>query len=86
MHAAVYVLNRIFKKWIEKIPPLGGKIATWIIVVLMACDAIISAGAMGRYTERQEGIEAANNIEKFFDANYNDELVEQVWPNMKITE
>lgn len=76
----------VINKWIEKIPPLGGKIATWLIVVLMACNAIISAGAMGRYTERQEGVEATNTIQKFFDSNYSDELVEKVWPNMKITE
>lgn len=73
-------------KWIEKIPPLGGKIATWVIVVLMACDAIISAGAMERYTERREDIQATNPIQKFLDINYDDELVETVWPNMKITE
>ena len=73
-------------KWIEKIPPLGGKIATWVIVVLMACDAIISAGAMERYTERREDIQATNPIQKFLDINYDDELVETIWPNMKITE
>ena len=40
--------------WIEKLPPLGAKIATWAVVVLMSCDAVISAGAMVRYVERQD--------------------------------
>lgn len=87
--AAVIWVKMVYpalNKWIEKIPPLGGKIATWVIVVLMVCDAVISAGAMGRYTERQDGIEATNSIQKFFDVNYDDELVETVYPNMKITD
>ena len=40
--------------WIEKLPPLGAKIATWAVIVLMSCDAVISAGAMVRYVERQD--------------------------------
>jgi len=41
--------------------------------------------AMLRYTERQEGVVAENTIEEFLDANYEDELIEKVWPNMVIT-
>ena len=40
--------------WIEKLPPLGAKIATWAVIVLMSCAAVISAGAMVRYVERQD--------------------------------
>ena len=74
----------VISKWIEKFPPLGGKVATWIVVVLMSCNAIISAGAMLRYTERKDGVEATNSIQSFFDANYSDSLVEWTWPTMKI--
>ena len=38
----------------RKLPPLGAKIATWAVIVLMSCDAVISAGAMVRYVERQD--------------------------------
>ncbi len=70
--------------WIEKIPPLAGKIITWVLLVLMACDALISAMAMLRYTERAAGIEAENVVEVFLDEQYDDELIEAVWPNMVI--
>ena len=71
---------------IEKIPPLAGKIVTWFLVAFMVCNALISAMAMLRYTERQEGIVAENVIEEFLDVTYQDELIEKVWPNMVITE
>ena len=73
-------------KAIEKIPPLKGKIITWILVAFMVCNALISAMAMIRYPERQAGIEADNVIEEYLDANYKDALIEKVWPNMVITE
>uniref|UniRef100_UPI004056EFD6 putative ABC transporter permease n=1 Tax=Agathobacter sp. TaxID=2021311 RepID=UPI004056EFD6 len=71
---------------IEKLPALQGKIITWILIVFMVCNALISAMAMVRYTQRQEGIAADNVIEAFIDANYEDSLIEKVWPNMVITD
>lgn len=71
---------------IEKLPALQGKVITWILIVFMICNALISAMAMIRYTQRQEGIAAANVIETFLDVNYEDALIEKVWPNMVITE
>ncbi len=71
---------------IEKLPALQGKIITWILIVFMVCNALISAMAMVRYTQRQEGIEADNLIEAFIDTIYEDSLIEKVWPNMVITE
>ena len=71
---------------IEKIPPLPGKIVTWLLIVFMICNSIISAMAMVRYTKRQEGVAAENVVEEFLDVTYQDELIEKVWPNMVITE
>lgn len=70
--------------WIEKMPPLGAKVATWAVIVIMVCDALLSAAVMVRYVDRNAGKEAGNVIETFLDAHYSDELVEKVWPNMKI--
>ncbi len=69
---------------IEKSHPVTGKIATWIVVVFMCCNALISATAMLRYLERREMQPAENAMEKFLDEHYDDELIEFVWPNMKI--
>ncbi|MBQ2901328.1 MAG: putative ABC transporter permease [Agathobacter sp.] len=71
--------------FIEKLPALQGKVITWVLVVFMICNAFISAMAMVRYTQRQEGVEAENAMEIFLDANYEDALIEKVWPNMVIT-
>lgn len=70
-------------RWIEKIPPVTGKILTWVCVVLMLCDILISAMAMIRYVERKEGIPAANQVERFVDSQYPDEMIEWVWPNLE---
>lgn len=69
---------------IEKIPPVTGKILTWVCVALMACDILISALAMIRYVERSEGIEAGNRVEAFIDQQYPDEMIEWTWPNLVI--
>lgn len=71
-------------RWIEKIPPLAGKIVTWIAVTLMVCDLAVSGLAMVRYVERSEGIQAENTIEEFLDYQYPDGLVEFIWPNLRI--
>ena len=71
--------------FIEKLPALQGKVITWVLVAFMICNALISAMAMVRYTQRQEGIEAQNTMEIFLDTNYEDALIEKVWPNMVIT-
>lgn len=67
---------------IEKLPVLQGKIITWVLIIFMICNALLSAMAMVRYTERMDGIEASNTVEKFLDATYEDEMIEKVWPNM----
>lgn len=71
-------------RWIEKIPPVTGKILTWVCVALMACDILISALAMIRYVERAEGLPADNKVEEFVDQQYPDELIEWTWPNLEI--
>lgn len=70
---------------IEKIPDLQGRVITWILIVFMICNTLISAMAMVRYVKRQDGIEARNAVEVFLDLNYEDEIIEKVWPNMVIT-
>ena len=70
--------------WIERIPPVTGKILTWICVALMACDIVISAMAMIRYVERSQGITARNAVDQFVDYQYPDSFIEWIWPNLRI--
>lgn len=69
---------------IEKIPPVTGKVVTWVCVALMACDIVISAMAMIRYVERTEGLPAGNAVEEFVDYHYPDSFIEWIWPNLRI--
>ena len=69
---------------IEKLPALQGKIITWVLIVFMICNALLSAMALVRYTQRQEGVAASNTVEEFLDVTYEDAIIEKVWPNMVI--
>ena len=69
---------------IERIPPMTGKIVTWICMVLMACNLAISGLALLRYVERRDGIPARNVVEEYVDYQCPDEYVELIWPNMRL--
>ena len=73
-------------KGIEKLPPLLGKIATWIIVFFMVCNGLLTSAAMLRYTDRQTNPQPDNVIAQFLDTRYDDEYMEKRWPNMLVTE
>ena len=60
-----------------------GTVLTWAAVVLLCADMIISAAAMVRYLNRQDGRLPQNSIEEFMDSQYPDSLIEWTWPNMK---
>ena len=48
--------------FIEKWPPVLGTVLTWAAVVLLCADMIISAAAMVRYLNRQDGRLPQNSI------------------------
>ena len=81
----VKILYPPMDKGIEKLPPLLGKILTWVIVFVMLCNGLLTSLAMGRYTARQTQPDPSNIIEEFFDVRYDDDWMEARWPNMKIT-
>lgn len=67
---------------IEKLPALQGKVITWVLIAFMICNALLSAMALVRYSERKDGIAASNTVEEFLDATYEDAYIEKIWPNM----
>lgn len=69
---------------IEKIPPVAGKIITWIMVVFMACNALLSGVAVLRYVDRRSGVVADSAMDVFLDVHYDDDLIETIYPNMRI--
>lgn len=71
---------------IEKVPPLAGQVATWVVMVVMVCNVLLTGAAMLRYTVRQEQPEENNMLEILLDENYDDRRMEARWPNMIVTE
>ncbi|MCC8136754.1 MAG: putative ABC transporter permease [Clostridiales bacterium] len=85
--AAVIWLKMIYPRLsdlIEKIPMCAGKIITWILVVLMTIDMGISAMALIRYSDRQNGVEASSQIERILDEHFTDARMEKIYPKAKI--
>ena len=67
---------------IEKLPALAGKTVTWVLVVLMVCNALLTGAAMLRYRTRAVSPEPANILDQFLDSQYGDSYMESHWPNM----
>ena len=73
-------------KWIEKIPKKAGAILSWLFLAFMAVNIVLSAMALGRYSDRYAGKPAENSVESFLDSHYPDERMERVYPNAIIKE
>ncbi|QQO09552.1 putative ABC transporter permease [Breznakiella homolactica] len=77
-----FVLPR-FLKLINRIARKQNRFVTWILVVFIIFDMAISAVAVYRWGERQDGIEAKNRLELFLDKHYPDNLLKEIYPNMR---
>ena len=82
----IKVIYPPMSKGIEGLPALAGKILTWIVVSVMACNAILTSAAMVRYSSRAVQPEPANAFEEFLDTQYGDGYMENRWPNMIVTD
>ncbi len=86
--AAVVWMKMLYPKisdLIEKVPMKPGKIITWVLVVFMSCNMAVSGLALIRSTERQNGVPAESSWQKIMDERFDDERMEQIYPNMKST-
>ncbi len=84
--AAVVWFKLIYPKisaLIEKIPVLAGKIATWLLIVFMLCNMVVSGLALIRYDEREKGVEATAKWQVWMDEHYDDAVMEKIYPNAK---
>jgi len=67
---------------IEKLPALAGKLLTWIILLFMLCNAVLTGAAMLRYSARSVQPEPQNVLDAFLDNQYPDSYMQAHWPNM----
>lgn len=73
-------------KWIEKLPVKAGKILTWVLLVFMCCNILVSGMALTRYDERSRGIDAESGWQRTIDERFPDERMERIYPNAKSVE
>ena len=82
--AAVVWIKGIYPKvsaWIEKVPVRIGKVISWIFVVFMCCNMVVSGMALMRSTQRAQGIPAEQNWQKIMDERFDDDRLEKIYPN-----
>ncbi len=69
-------------KLIEKIPNKIGKGRTWVLVIFMALNCLISAAAVNRMSARHEGVPARSSFDVFLDKTYPDEFLTKIYTHM----
>lgn len=72
---------------IEKIPKKPGVIFTWVMLVFMVFNILISALALNRYNQRHAGAAAEPTaLAAFLDDRFPDERMERIYPNAIMVE
>lgn len=82
--AAVVWFKIVYPKvseWIEKIPIKVGKILTWVMVVFMCLNMLVSALALVRSEQRNAGVPAASSWQQIMDERFDDERLQRIYPN-----
>ncbi|MBO5353863.1 MAG: putative ABC transporter permease [Lachnospiraceae bacterium] len=70
-------------KWILRIPNAWGKAITWCFTVFFIFNSLVSLAAVGRWSERLEGLEPSNAVEEFLDERFHNERMERIYANME---
>ena len=72
----------VMSRVIERIPPISGKILSWLLMITMLLDLLVTGAVMLRYNTRKEYPQAGNLLERYLDSYYTDEDVQEMWPNL----
>ena len=76
----------LLSRWIERIPNRLGKILTWVFIVFMIFNMLISGLAVRRWTNRSLGQPPANAVSALLDRLYPDEFMRIIYPNMSVVD
>lgn len=66
---------------IERIPMGIGKVMTWVLVVFMCCNVLVSGMALIRCDERRRGIPAEQEWQQTMDERFDDARMARIYPN-----
>lgn len=69
-------------EWILKIPNRVGKPLCIILLIFLLIDSALSAAAVYRWKERDDGIEAESRIERVLDERFPDERMKRIYANL----
>jgi uncharacterized membrane protein len=76
-------LYPVVSKLIEKLPRLPGIAFTWILIVFMCANIVVTSMALIRYDERGKGAQAVTSWQEWTDEYYPDDVMERIYPNAK---
>ncbi|MDD3222858.1 MAG: hypothetical protein EOM34_00445 [Clostridia bacterium] len=71
----------VISDMIEKIPVIIGKVLTWMLIIFMCCNILVSVSALIRYDERSKNIQAEDGWQSWVDTHYDDSRMAQIYPN-----
>lgn len=76
------LLYPFFSSLIEKIPKKLGILATWILIIFMLFNIVLSGLALNRYHVRNSSPSGTqNSLDIFLDEHFPDARMEQIYPN-----
>lgn len=67
---------------VGKIPARAGKAIAIVCAALLLVNCAVSAAAVHRWSERKHGYAPANRVEELIDAQYPDDFMARIYPNM----
>ena len=72
-------------RWILKIPNRVGKALTWVLLVFMVFNGMMSSFAVLRWGARIQGAAPATRLDAYLDEHYPDERMEKIYAGMTFT-
>lgn len=75
----------LFEKVLHKMKGKVWDIAAVSVTVFMAANLIFTAMTVLRWSERQEGLPASNVWEEYADEKYNNERMQEIFPNWSVS-
>ncbi|MDD3428749.1 MAG: putative ABC transporter permease [Oscillospiraceae bacterium] len=69
-------------RWIEKIPNTYALSLTWVLIVFMIFNTIMSALAVACMAARNQDSATSNAVTAYFDEHYPDERMAKIYPSM----
>lgn len=70
-------------KYILKIPNRVGRPLTWAFTIFLIFNAVVSCVAVGRWSQRVEGLPPSSGFWEFIDQRFPDDRMERVFANME---